>query len=550
MVAPKNLSIYLCSLLLILSPPAFSFNAFLVQSANYSLLNEHIVDVSHGNVSDLRLNMSIPLDAEIILSSYPYTRENDTLSNPYISVLADHPQMPFNFSAYMKVRTNATSIKSLPALYSIPDEYAPFLASTQRVPSDDLQIKKIALGAVAGEQSDFEKISALAYWVHSYVNYNLSYVNQNQSVYDILSGRYGVCGDYSLLFATLSRSLGYPTRFVNGYAYSSVQQEWVGHAWNEVYIGEWVPVDATWLEVGSLDATHVPVSKLDTDSYSLASVSALVYPQDAKLFWQGVNQLRNVPANNLMVEGSYSLAPEQNFQASISNERIGAGQNFIVYLKYPAHDYRILRAYLAPCTSDSGGIVDFEQKEQWAPTKPGQASYLIWEGKSHSDIEQNVRYRCPLTINTDYLEKATVVVEVQILGENPQPPEAAASKSEVSSSQLQSINVQADKNSQTAYMVENGLFDTKALDENGAATFEFFASKPGRHTAYVWTDASPPAIVHYGVSGSSSTPLFEIKELPSYIQGEQALVKINFNADSNESLGGKILRWSWANQSG
>jgi hypothetical protein len=50
----------------------------------------------------------------------------------------------------------------------------------------------------------------------------------------------GVCYDYASLFASLTRSLGYPTKLVKGYHQGNY------HAWNEIMInGDWVLVDCT-----------------------------------------------------------------------------------------------------------------------------------------------------------------------------------------------------------------------------------------------------------------------------------------------------------------
>jgi hypothetical protein len=59
---------------------------------------------------------------------------------------------------------------------------------------------------------------------------------------EVLQKGRGKCSEYSILFASLARAAGIPTRIVLGELYSS--GTWLGHMWNEVWLGEWTAVDA------------------------------------------------------------------------------------------------------------------------------------------------------------------------------------------------------------------------------------------------------------------------------------------------------------------
>jgi transglutaminase-like putative cysteine protease len=48
--------------------------------------------------------------------------------------------------------------------------------------------------------------------------------------------------EFSTLFASLARAAGIPTRIVFGEALNG--KNWVGHMWCEVWLGEWIAVDA------------------------------------------------------------------------------------------------------------------------------------------------------------------------------------------------------------------------------------------------------------------------------------------------------------------
>ncbi|MCF6227622.1 MAG: transglutaminase-like domain-containing protein, partial [Planctomycetes bacterium] len=65
----------------------------------------------------------------------------------------------------------------------------------------------------------------------------------------------GDCTEHSVLFVALARAAGLPARNVGGivYVYDSFSKRGIFgyHAWAEVWLGKWVPVDATVGEVGT-----------------------------------------------------------------------------------------------------------------------------------------------------------------------------------------------------------------------------------------------------------------------------------------------------------
>ena len=65
---------------------------------------------------------------------------------------------------------------------------------------------------------------------------------------EVLQSKQGKCSEHATLLASLARSLGIPTRIVLGLRMAGGQ--WMGHMWNEVYVGRWITVDTTVNEVG------------------------------------------------------------------------------------------------------------------------------------------------------------------------------------------------------------------------------------------------------------------------------------------------------------
>ena len=78
------------------------------------------------------------------------------------------------------------------------------------------------------------------------------------TIHDLIDRRRGDCKSYALLFTTLARANGVPSREVAGLLYVGDDgKAFGGHAWNEVVLdGFWVPVDAS-LDETEVNATHL-----------------------------------------------------------------------------------------------------------------------------------------------------------------------------------------------------------------------------------------------------------------------------------------------------
>lgn len=79
-----------------------------------------------------------------------------------------------------------------------------------------------------------------------------SLIAETLSGTEVLACKQGKCSEFSTLLASLARSLGVPARLALGMRIAGGR--WVGHMWCEVWIGRWVPVDATVNEVGGSPA--------------------------------------------------------------------------------------------------------------------------------------------------------------------------------------------------------------------------------------------------------------------------------------------------------
>ncbi|HOB91365.1 MAG TPA: transglutaminase-like domain-containing protein [Bacillota bacterium] len=134
--------------------------------------------------------------------------------------------------------TDRTGWASLPVTDEGLEEY---LGTTRHITPDYEPIKEAALEVIGDETDVYRAVEKLLAFTHNYLDYNITL--EIFSAPDIFELRQGRCTEFSILFASLTRAVGIPSRLALGFRYDGTT--WVGHMWNEVYIGEWVAVDAT-----------------------------------------------------------------------------------------------------------------------------------------------------------------------------------------------------------------------------------------------------------------------------------------------------------------
>ena len=129
------------------------------------------------------------------------------------------------------------------------------LKETLFYPINHNDIKKMLNVALPDKSiDDREKVNKLVKFVSNYIEDD--YVSNSTSALDIIKRGKGDCSEHALLFNTLARSAGVPSREVEGFIHTW-KNEFGYHAWNEVVIdGVWKPVDPTW-ELIETPVTHI-----------------------------------------------------------------------------------------------------------------------------------------------------------------------------------------------------------------------------------------------------------------------------------------------------
>jgi len=135
-----------------------------------------------------------------------------------------------------------------------------YLQPTVTVGSADPGAQAMAREIVGEAPEPLARIRRLVQWIQE--NVDQAPVDVFSSS-DVLQGRKAECQGLTWLYAAFARSLGIPTRVVNGLVYSKELDGFLYHAWAESHVGAgWLPVDPTFGQVG-VDATHIKLLEGD-----------------------------------------------------------------------------------------------------------------------------------------------------------------------------------------------------------------------------------------------------------------------------------------------
>ncbi|MEO0081940.1 MAG: transglutaminase domain-containing protein [candidate division WOR-3 bacterium] len=131
-----------------------------------------------------------------------------------------------------------------------------FVKASLTVQSDNEAIRRKAL-EVVGQQPDLvAAVRQLVSWVFTAVAKEPT--ASFPTALDVLRNMRGDCNEHAVFFAALARSLGIPTKLVAGLVY--MDGAFYYHAWNEVFLGQWIPVDATFGEFPA-SALHLKLAE-------------------------------------------------------------------------------------------------------------------------------------------------------------------------------------------------------------------------------------------------------------------------------------------------
>ena len=143
------------------------------------------------------------------------------------------------FEAVLEMTSPSAPVKDMAG--QAPYEHgAAFLSEDDYIKPNDPSIRRQTAAIVGETKSPSEIVGKILKWVNT--NVVSDFIAETLTGPEVLQKKRGKCSEYAILFASLARAAGIPTRIVLGELYSG--GAWMGHMWDEVWLGEWTAVDA------------------------------------------------------------------------------------------------------------------------------------------------------------------------------------------------------------------------------------------------------------------------------------------------------------------
>jgi transglutaminase-like putative cysteine protease len=384
-------------LIILLLPLAFASSPWFINDMDARITFTGTIDIDHEFTSSKTnwvegsffiVPKECPLQSSELIRVSPisYTLENDEYDNQFIKFRwtkpADgHLEYELIWDVYV-----ARLQYTIPSVGNMDDSISENVQ--QFLEPDDLTLWTGFMNAKAeslieGSNSTLEAVRRLSEWVSRYLTYDRSCWSESYPAKTTYHSRIGVCDEFTNLFSSLARSVGIPVRYVEGLVYSG--EEWNYHAWAEVYIGEWLPVDPTYNEVGFVDSSHISLAKVmsDSDVYN-------------RLNWEGVKTSASFGDDNFDVQIN-KMSPRSLIALDIDAKEEASGSEM---LEVTAHLLNLANSNVVVTCSLNMPVemhlLDWDEKS--IVLGPNEDSSLSWKIATPSDLDKKWIHKMPLNV--------------------------------------------------------------------------------------------------------------------------------------------------------
>ena len=367
-----------------------------------------------GTAKVLQINITVPINTSF-QKSIPLSNickfVKDKNGNVICEITAHdvYQHYAYDVSFLVKVREVMPYKDSTDPIY--------YLQATKHIQSDLPIFKTFAENISKDYLSPFEKIASLSIWVNKNLRYDLAYGGKNMDALWVLRNRKGVCAEYSTLFIAFARSLGIPARYVHVYAFG--ENGWESHAIAEAYInGKWYPVDPLWLEVGSVDATHIYFGR-----YLDNQVSDNIFIKGYSV--SNVQWKNSVSIETKKVEYGSNI----NMDLSVFPSNANIGSDVVLVAKENCKTPMVDKLTLKPC---KGIPIIYSRNplSHYIICENKTPVFVYWQLRTYDNLSKEYIYTCPLTVNSLNAYPGYKVVNVKV------SPEGLKSSSKIEASPI------------------------------------------------------------------------------------------------------------------
>jgi hypothetical protein len=240
-----------------------------------------------------------------------------------------------------------------------------------------------------GGQKSAEKMLSVASWVNSYVNYDLKCENEALSAEWVHENRRGTCDEFSNLYLSMLRVLGYRSWYVVGFAHLGGKQEgsssFGSHAWVEAeHNGKTYSIDPTWAE-SPVDATHITMARLPDSNFSELTEAR---SRNVKIEWS-----KDETRIKLL---DYRENPRIDINMEAVPDTVDSGKNIIVIADMQADGCVLSRIKAGSCVSAESrlSLIEIDEPEKNVIFCGNKTIY--WMAKA-PEIRPGLIYTCPIS---------------------------------------------------------------------------------------------------------------------------------------------------------
>jgi hypothetical protein len=480
-----------------------------------------------GDPTSVEVFITIPQDDERQDVDMEITKRSDDFGSLIGYFSENDPANPYQYSVSGKVVSRAYHLTDLPETYKIPQDVEMFLEATDNIQSGDSEIRRLAEDLTKDSRDDFEKIADLAIWVNDYLDYDISYSGKTNDALQVLLDKKGVCAEYTTLFTALARSIGFPTRYISAYAYGDYG--WERHAYAEVYLGKWVPVDALWLEIGFMDATHIRFGN-HLDNRVANEVQFKGYNIG------GINWL--LDETDIVIDSYSNVTKGASFDLEVSSGIYREGDKGVVFMSFVPDEYMVARIDMIPCAGQFD-IVSMDDMTRKIVFRPGEEQVIAWTFEIDQDLPANHLFTCPLTLNSRSFKQRTVDVRVNTQLPASQTktmfPELESNVVRLGETQKVFVDVE-NAGSVTVGIIADDAHDTWDISGDGRIAYEFTPETTGTHEVIVYSSNGELETEEYEVVSDAQISIEDFS-YPEYLRkGKEGLISASITASNISSV--------------